>query len=222
MRVLVALLDYSRHTFTKQVVEHNSANAGCGFDLATIDEFGIARALNVAMEQAEHYDALFTMSNDILMPDGWLAKAVEAAMAIPETGCAALYTVQDLYAEKIIGGVKVYPGEIVFGNALYPRLALTSVGHFNQMFDPYGMQDSDWCHRAHAMGFTNYYIDAPRSEHIGHDVGQDSEYRRMKDAGLQKCGEVWGRSTAKYQTTREYHIFYPEYKWPNVDANVNL
>jgi hypothetical protein len=222
MRVLVALLDYSRHTFTKQVVEHNSAKAGCGFDMATIDEYGIARALNVAMEQAEHYDALFTMSNDILMPEGWLAKAVEAAEAIPETGCAALYTVQDLHSENAIGGVKVYPGEIVFGNALYPRLALTSVGHFNEDFDPYGMQDSDWCFRAHAMGFTNYYVDAPRSEHIGHDVGQNSEYRRMKDAGLQKCGEVWKNAQRGYAETGDYSIFYQGYKWPNIDANVNL
>ena len=222
MRVLVALLDYSRHTFTDQVIRHNLNNAGYFVDMVTVNEFGIARALNVAMEKAEHYDALFTMSNDILMSDGWLAKTVEAAIAIPVTGCAALYTVQELHPGKVSGGVKVYPGEIVFGNALYPRLALASVGHFNEDFDPYGMQDSDWCHRAHAMGFTNYYIDAPRSEHIGHDVGQDSEYRRMKDAGLQKCGEVWARSTAKYQATGEYHIFYPEYKWPNIDANVNL
>lgn len=221
MKVLVALLDYERHTFTDQVLRHNMANAGYPLDQISVNERGVSRALNCAIEQAEEYDALFTMANDIIMPDGWLAKSVEAAENILETGCAALYTVQELHPEKWISGVKVYPGEIVFGNALYTRLALTSVGHFNEDFDPYGMQDSDWCFRAFKIGFVNYYVDAPRSEHIGHDVGQDSEYRRMKDEGLRKCGEIWGKTTLKYQQENKYHIFYDQYKWPMWDENLD-
>jgi hypothetical protein len=34
-----------------------------------------------AIEHSEHYDALFVMANDILMPMGWLQKAAEAASA---------------------------------------------------------------------------------------------------------------------------------------------
>lgn len=221
MRVLVALLDYERHTFTDQVLRHNMGNAGYPLDQISVNERGVSRALNCAIEQAEEYDALFTMANDILMPDGWLAKSVEAAENILETGCAALYTVQELHPEKWISGVKVYPGEIVFGNALYTRLALTSVGHFNQDFDPYGMQDSDWCFRASKMGFVNYYVDAPRSEHIGHDVGQDSEYRRMKDEGLKKCDWIWRTNQRGYAETGDYSIFYLGYKWPTLDENLN-
>lgn len=214
MKVLVALLDYDRHTYTDQVVRHNIMNAGHYVEMITINEKGISRSINLAIEKAQHYDAVFTMANDILMPLGWLQKSVEAAQAIPHTGVAALYCVQHRHVPAIVNDIQVYPGEIVFGNALYPKSVLESVGHMNEDYDPYGMQDSDYCHRAWMNGFINYYVDVPASEHIGHDVGDDTPYRRMKDAGLSKCPDKWMKWTNLYQQSGRYSIFYDKYNYP--------
>lgn len=214
MNVLVAILDYWRDKFTQQVIEHNTRNAGYPFMSTIISEHGISKAINTAFNLSEKYDAVFTMSNDILMPEGWLAKAVEAAERIPHSGVIALHCVEKKHDPAYINDVLVYPGEYVFGNALYPKRLIESVGHFNEDYDPYGMQDSDYCHRAWQNGFINYYLDIPTSEHIGHDVGEDTPYRKMKDEGLTKCPDKWMKWTHIYKMTENYSIFYDKYKYP--------
>jgi hypothetical protein len=52
----------------------------------------------------------------------------------------------------------------------------------------------------------NYYLGGLTAEHIGHDVGQDTPYRKMKDEGLSKCDKLWAQETAKYQSTNNYTI----------------
>jgi hypothetical protein len=42
-------------------------------------------------------------------------------------------------------------------------------------------------------------------------VGEQTDYRKMKDEGLNKAGEIWGEYTKKYQDTNNYTIFYDEY-----------
>lgn len=214
MNILVAILDYGRDKFTQQVIEHNTRTAGYPFMSTIISEHGISRAMNTAFSLSDKYDALFAMSNDILMPDGWLRKAVEAAKMIPHSGVIALHCVEKKHDPAYINDVLVYPGEVVFGNALYPKRLIESVGHMNEDYDPYGMQDSDYCHRAWNNGFINYYLDIQTSEHIGHDVGEDSDYRRMKDKGLMSCGDKWMKWTHHYKMTENYSIFYNKYKYP--------
>jgi GT2 family glycosyltransferase len=214
MNVLVAMLDYGRDTYSNMTLDHNKETAAYPYSFCIIREKGIARAINKAIEHSEHYDALFVMANDILMPMGWLQKAVEAASAIPHTGVAALYTVQSLYDPCHINDVKVYPGEIVFGNALYTKRCIEAIGHMNEDYDPYGMQDSDYCHRAWNAGFINYYVDVPISNHVGHDVGDGTLYRAMKDEGLAKCPDKWMKWTHKYKIEQDYKIFYDYYNYP--------
>jgi hypothetical protein len=77
--------------------------------------------------------------------------------------------------------------------------AIKAVGMWNEDYDPYGMNDSDYGYRVEKSGFINYYLHSFKSEHIGHDVGVDNEYRRAKDAGLAKASQVWGESMARYE-----------------------
>lgn len=214
MNVLVAILDYGRDKFTHQVIEHNTRNANYPFMSTIISVRGISKAINLAFNLSERYDAVFTMSNDILMPLGWLSKAVDAAKRIPHSGVIALHCVEKKHDPALINDVLVYPGEVVFGNALYPKRLIESVGHFNEDYDPYGMQDSDYCHRAWNNGFINYYLDIHTSEHIGHDVGEDTPYRKMKDEGLMKCPDKWMKWTHHYKMNQDYSIFYDKYKYP--------
>ena len=69
------------------------------------------------------------------------------------------------------------------------------------------MQDSDYGLRLTQLGFKSYYIKGLQSQHLGHDVGEQTEYRKMKDEGLNKAGEIWSLYTELYKTTNNYTIF---------------
>lgn len=163
---------------------------------------GIAAAINKGIELAEGYDAIITLANDILMPDGWLLNMVEYANKIPNTGIVGIHCVENL--PPLINGVHV--GDPVFGNVLITRALLDRVGKFNTDFDPYGMQDADYGYRAKQSGFINYYLPDLKSVHIGHDVGDATAYRRMKDEGLAKANEVWGAAQKRYAETGNYYL----------------
>ena len=69
------------------------------------------------------------------------------------------------------------------------------------------MQDSDYGLRLTKLGFKNYYIKGLQSNHIGHDVGEQTDYRKMKDEGLSKCDKLWFKYTEQYERTNNYTIF---------------
>ncbi len=213
MKVNVLLLDYHRHEFTERVKNQNFNNACHPFDHVIIDMKGIANAINHGIAQSLHYDAIVTMANDILMPNGWLNAMVRAASLIPNTGMCGVHCVEGKGIEDIINGVKIHKSFTAFGNVLIPMAAINKIGYFNTDYDPYGMQDADYAYRLNKSGFINYYLDGLKSEHIGHDVGQQSEYRKMKDDGLNVAGEKWGKWTAHYESTGDYTIDFKD--WPN-------
>lgn len=156
---------------------------------------GIATAINKGIELAKEYDGIVTLANDILMPKGWLRVMCEYVESIPNTGMVGIHCVEALPA--LVGGVH----EIMtpFGNALVTRQAIDTVGLFNTKFDPYGMQDADYGYRTTMSGLKNYYVPGFKSEHIGHDVGNGTEYRRMKDEGLAKAQSVWNKNMKEYE-----------------------
>lgn len=212
MKVNVIFLDYDRHQFTKEVMDKNFSNAGHDFSSTIIDMKGISAAINKGIQLSKGCDAVVTMANDILMPDNWLAKMVEAAKAIPNTGMCGIHCVEGLGDFKEINGVKVHPNYTAFGNVLIPFSAINQIGYFNPDYDPYGMQDADYAYRLNNTGHINYYLHGMKSIHLGHDVGQPSDYRRMKDEGLSAAGEKWSRWTKQYEESKDYTINIPE--WP--------
>jgi GT2 family glycosyltransferase len=212
MKVNVLFLDYQRHDFTARVLCKNMDSVGYPFDLIKIDMLGIAKAINYGISQSKEYDAVVTMANDILMPDNWLLQMVTAAEAIPNTGMCGIHVVEGINEMQIINGIPVHVQDASFGNVLIPMSAIKKIGYFNEAYDPYGMQDSDYAFRLRQTGHLNYYLNGIRAEHIGHDVGQDTPYRKMKDEGLSKCDYLWARETQKYQDNNDYTIFLNEYE----------
>lgn len=210
MKINVIFLDYDRHQFTEEVRRTNFNNAGYPFDHVTIDMKGISAAINKGIQASRSYDAVVTMANDILMPDNWLLHMVTAAKAIPNTGMCGIHCVEGLEPVKIINNQMVHVNFTAFGNVLIPMTAINRIGFFNPDYDPYGMQDADYAYRLNNTGHVNYYLHGLKSEHMGHDVGQPSDYRRMKDEGLSKAGEVWERSTRRYEETGDYTINFDE------------
>jgi GT2 family glycosyltransferase len=206
MKVAIILLDYLRHDYTPRVKAVNLTNAGHDFSLITIDMKGIAAALNEGIRLAAGHDAIVTMANDILMPNGWLAVMVDAVQKIPNTGMCGIHCVEGKEPVQIINGVAVHPSFTAFGNVLIPFTAINTIGYFNTEYDPYGMQDGDYAYRLNKTGFINYYLHGFQSEHIGHDVGNGSAYRAMKDESLGTALSKWDRLTKQYDQEENYTI----------------
>lgn len=218
-----------RLELTKRCINQNLYNAGVGADVFLMDNgskpenlaavtdgyypfaqvrsfpenVGIASAINAGMELADGYDAIVTLANDILMPPNWLAKMIEYAEKIEKSGMIGIHCVESLPPITALGVHEIFTP---FGNVMIPRAALDAAGKFNTDYDPYGMQDADYAYRLNKLGFVSYYLPGLTSEHIGADMGQESEYRAMKNAGLEKAGAVWTEATARYDSTGIYKL----------------
>lgn len=205
MKVAIIFLDYLRHEHTKQAL-HSIVNAGYQFDLFTINRLGIAAAINEGLEKTKNYDAIVTCSNDIEMPFNWLQRMVEVSSAIENTGMCGIHCVEGKGELSHIKGHAIHQNFTAFGNVLIPRKAIDTIGKFNEDYDPYGMQDADYAYRLNKTGFTNYYIAGLTSNHIGHDVGSQSDYRKMKDEGLSLSDAKWQKWTKHYDETKNYYL----------------
>jgi GT2 family glycosyltransferase len=102
-----------------------------------------------------------------------------------------IHCVESLENQIEMNGLMVHPTYTAFGNVLIPMKVIEDIGYMNEDYDPYGMQDGDYGLRTNSSGYFNYYIPNLKAEHIGHDVGNGTEYRKMKDDGLSLCGDKW-------------------------------
>jgi glycosyltransferase involved in cell wall biosynthesis len=206
MKTAIIFLDYQRHEHRKQALK-SIACADYPFDLFTIDMFGIGRAINTGFDMTRQYDAVVICGNDIVVPDGWLAKMVEYTSAIPETGMCGIHCVETIEKQIECHGKMIHPTFCAFGNVMIPRHAIDTIGYFNEKHDPYGMHDSDYAYRLTHSGFVNYYIPGLQSNHIGHDVGNGTEYRAIKDKGLAMAGVTYLNDIEQYNASENYTIF---------------
>lgn len=188
MKVTAILLDYQRHDFTDRVIQNVTERAGYPFEIIRIDRKGISAAINQGIYEAQDADAVVTLANDILMPEQWLAQMVHHIERILYTGTCAFHTVESIGGLTNHGGLDVHEWPVAFGNIIIPRATIEKVGYFNEDFDPYGTQDHDYATRCTMAGLIHYYIQGDRAEHIGHDVGNGTEYRKMKDDSLVLAG----------------------------------
>ncbi len=203
MKVAVIFLDYERHDHTSRTLD-SIYNASHEFDMFTIQRKGIAGALNDGLDKGWNHDAIVTCANDIVMPDNWLKTMIGYIQAIPNTGMCGIHCVENAGTPENINGVLVNRSFTAFGNVIIPATAFREVGYFAEEYDPYGMQDSDYAYRLNKLGFVNYYIPSITSNHIGHDVGQQTEYRKMKDEGLNKAQDVWNKLIERYESTNNF------------------
>lgn len=193
MKVLVLFLDYQRHDHTNRVLEQNLLNAGHQFDLHVVDMYGLSAALNVGVKKALDggYDALYTMANDILLPDNWLVKSVEYLQKMPNLATVGIHCVEQISEPTLHNGLLLHKWAVAFGNVLIRREVLERVGCYNIDYDPYGVQDLDYAYRCSELGYFHGYIHGLKSEHIGHDVGNGTAYREMKDNSLLKAHDKY-------------------------------
>lgn len=224
MNIAVILLTQNRADLTKRVIDQNFYNSGHDAHCYLIDtgseevafnqvkehynwhyafwskyKRGIAAGVNLGLNLTNEYDGVCILANDILLPTDWLKNWVMYAKQVPKTGIIGIHCVEEL--PPLQDGI--HKTHTPFGNNFITRELIDTIGGYNTEYDPYGMQDRDYAERATIAGFTNYYILDLRSDHIGHDVGNGTEYRAMKDASLQRAQGVWEKYQPIYHTDKK-------------------
>ena len=220
MNIAVILLTLNRNDLTKRVIDQNFKNSGYNADCYLVDngsdqvpyelydwancnvstkKRGIAAGVNAGLKMTKGYDGVCILANDILLPTNWLQNWVMFSQRVSKTGIIGIHCVEEL--PPLQDGV--HKTHTPFGNNFLTRELIDTIGGYNIEYDPYGMQDRDYAERATIAGFTNYYIPDLRSEHIGHDVGNGTEYRAMKDESLQRAQSVWEKYQPIYHTEKK-------------------
>ena len=223
MKVNILLLTIDRLDHTKTYVGQALKNAGYPFQLCSTDNgskiepevidlvkswnpalhiindknVGTTQALNEMIRQCPA-DAYVFIGNDIQMPQDWLKTLVEYAEAIPDSGVVGIDWRGIEYDKEVVNGKTIKVTTNTFGTMFVTQATRNKVGEFCEDYGPYGLWDSDYSIRCTAAGLRNYYVDGMTTTHQGHDVGHDSEYRRMKDESLAKAAPIFHKNREAY------------------------
>ncbi len=233
--VTICFLTLNRYDILRDAVDHNLAVAGYPFELSIVDngstdervhEYikslpntrfirinatneGVAPMFNECFHHALG-EYICIMGNDIKMSENWLRDLVNAHNVLPDAGWVASHCAGDKGEPFERNGVKATVQWNAFGTALMSREVFEKVGYFCNRYAPYGLEDSDYHHRLNRLGYKQYYVDSVKSNHLGDDVHQKTEYREMKWKSLEKNAAIFGEQTKLYDETQNYYIPYKQ------------
>lgn len=178
MKVLIVGLTYGNRPL--DILLKNLETAGYPFNLTFVSMEGIANALNEGIYRAEGFDAVAFLANDIVEPENWLLKKVEALQTYPNAG---------IVASSLHHPVTEIQNEHIISNWLVGRNVIDAIGLFNESMFPYGPIDLDYCERTWVAGFNTYYVKGCHAVHIGSHATGD-EYGWNKSELVSK---YWGQ-----------------------------
>lgn len=228
-KVSILLLTIDRFNHTREYVGKALEQAGYPFELCISDNgskepeifewceqqspkvyfkngfnYGTAQSLN-RMIKANPSDYYVFIGNDIRLPENWLRTLVQYGEVLNDkAGVIGIdwrhldYPNKELLATD--GSVKiVWETSNVFGTMFISQTLRDKIGDFCEEYGVYGLWDSDYSIRATASGMQNFYIPNLRTDHMGNDVGENTEYRRMKDASLEKARPIFDKNHTQYK-----------------------
>jgi hypothetical protein len=202
----VIFLNYLRKEYSDKALQSISVQ-NIDFEVLQVEQKGISKAINIGLNhffENRKAEYVFICANDIELPLGAFNKMIHVASHIPETGVSAIHCVESLPDLQKVNDQDICPAWGVFGNYLLTKAAFDKIGYWNEDQDPYGMNDSDYCYRLHKAGFLNYYIYGLHANHLGSDVHSGTDYRKMKDEGLNKAANIFGKWQKAYDLGNLY------------------
>ena len=233
MKVNVLLLTIDRFELTEEYVGSALRRAGHPFSLCCTDNGsvdrrvvdlvaswnpiihnlnegnqGTAHSLNRMIRQCPA-DAYVFIGNDIEMPNNWLGQLVKYATAIPDSGVIGIDWRGINYDKEMVNGLTIKKTTNTFGTMFVTQATRDKVGEFCEDYGPYGLWDSDYSLRCTAAGLRNYYVDEMMTYHKGHDVGHESDYRKMKDQSLHAAQPKFSENRQKYEQG-DYYRWYAQ------------
>lgn len=229
MQVSVLLLTINRFNETREYVGDALASAGHPFDLCISDNgsteqdifewceqqnpkvyfkngynYGTAQSLN-RMIKANTSDYYVFIGNDIKLPNNWLRSLINIAESTKgKHGVIGIDWRNLQYPEIDINGVNVWETTNTFGTMCVSQELRDTIGEFCEEYGVYGLWDSDYSIRATAAGRQNFYIPNLRSHHFGNDVGNNTEYRKMKDESLERARPIFNSNHELYKQGKFY------------------
>jgi GT2 family glycosyltransferase len=149
MKILICQLTYGDRPFN--ILIDNELKAGYNATYCQINTEGISNALNEGIDYMlkNEYDAIGFLANDIIEPQDWLSKKVEALTEYPNAG---------VVASSLDHNRTNINCELIISNWLISRQLIQKIGFFNETMFPYGPIDLDYCERAWAAGYKTYYV----------------------------------------------------------------
>lgn len=137
---------------------------------------GISRSLNQLILRAKAPNMMY-MADDVAMPPDWGKEMLRHTEGLIHTGIAGFemgelklprenrfgFTIcrnpnsDDMYEDKVQ----------VYGNIVFTRNLIDTIGGFCEEYHPYGLEDADFCFRAILNDFLVYYIPGLRAAHLG-------------------------------------------------------
>lgn len=189
------------HSLAPTYARCNKTNMGC------------AKMHNQMMLRAKG-DLLVFLDDDTELQQNWLLDMVETYEAVApfiENGVAGIHSLLDLHEPKALGDVVIHPAlppkeDAVFCTRMLDRQVIKKVGYFCEDYGPYGLVDNEYTSRVHHSGFTNYYIGSQRAEHLGWDICDGTEYRRMKDESMRAAGPIFLANMKRYFDTQDFYV----------------
>lgn len=192
----IIVLNYKRYDLAAQTMSANLPIAGINYGLIVVDQFGLAKALNIGLKKAidAGYDCFLFMGNDILEPPGFLLRRLLFLQEHPKAGIVSL-------------GFEDGPSQQTtpIGNYLITLDLVKAIGGFDESYDPYGAIDLDYCNRATKAGFEAWYIGGQPAKHIDNhgELETSNVYGFNKREMIQKTWDKYVDSTMR----PDYTIF---------------
>ena len=190
MKVLVCSLIYGDRPHN--ILVDNELKAGYPATFASINTEGIANALNEGIDymMENNFDAIAFLANDIIEPERWLEKKVEALLTYPEAG---------IVASSLDCARNELSNELIISNWLISRKVIEKIGYFNESMFVYGPYDLEYCERVWAAGLKTYYVKDCLAQHIGgHATG--NEYGYNKEEMVAKNMPIYNQLSREYAT----------------------
>lgn len=208
------LVDNGSIDGTRQYLETIIGNEHTSKVICVFNEsnFGVAGGRNSGLKEASG-DYLMTIDDDILVPDDYDKKIIEACTKIERLGITGINVESRKYPVKDIDGVRmqIKDGNLGGGCLCMRRDVFEQVGYYSPDF-VYGGEDCDMYIRIKRLKLRSMYIE-PRGKHI--DPRTNKAYEALKKFSHSKKSKAFqkvGDNELKYRRTKKVYIPYKEPK----------
>jgi GT2 family glycosyltransferase len=185
----------------RRIVSH-FAGQGLAYHRINVKNEGVGRAFNqLYLRSTGKFIAI--LGNDIKMPPGWLNAAISMLTWTPKPGLVGFNWGHGIAppVSKRFNMEAHWLNEKynrVFGAWIFRRELVEQIGLFHEGYGPYGIEDTDVNERANRLGFNSCYVPNMMSEHVGWDVGHQTEYRRSKDESLKANCAIYNHRLSQW------------------------
>ncbi len=194
------LLAQSIDQYTKIKVFRNEENKG------------IAAGYNKLIKEAKG-DFICFVPNDVLVGDNWLKDLMFYNSQIDKSGFTSIHCEGDkgsfgplLNHDDTFTEVWKCKNNITSGVSLINREALAFVGSFDESLGIYGREREQMAIRLGLAGCHNYYVPGQYSIHIGREINDTSDYKKMKDVEIKRSVPQYNESLNEMKKTKNYYI----------------